>query len=312
MTITGEKLATALEPGSAAWLQTVSASQIATILGISPWQSAHTLWHLKKGTRPAEPQTNAQTRGHEFEPLIAEWFAAAHPEWQVCVTGTWRHRARHWQTATPDWVLIPDAGELMPEQEPTALLEIKTAQDLVAWGDEVPNYYRAQAMWQADTIGVDRVIFAACGPFELFDRRPKEFVVDYDPREAALLREAALEFMDLLDLGVEPDPDYRRDDDRLTARYKHPAVVDDSLDVPDEVAVPWLEALAAQKAVDGDKSAAAAELAAYVGDSKTVVWRGITLGSRRRGRGDQPPTFAAAKGIADKAIQLLDTMKESA
>lgn len=300
---TGERVEN-LDPGSPAWLATISASQISTILGINPWQSAHTLWHLKRGTRPAGSQTSAQTRGHEFEPLIAGWFAEAHPEWHVSETGAWRHQVRTWQTATPD--------RLLTGADTDALLEIKTAQDLVSWGGEVPAHYRVQAMWQMDTLGMDCVYFAACGPFELFDRRPKEFVVHYDPREAAALREAASAFMDLLDLGIEPDPDYRREDDRLTARYKHLAVIDDSLDVPDEVAVPWLEALAAQAAVDGDKAAAAAELAAFVGDAKTVVWRGTTIGSRRKGRGDQPPTFAAAKGIADKATQLLNSMKESA
>lgn len=310
MTITAQRIT--LEPGSPEWLETVSASQISTILGVNPWQSAHTLWHLKKGTRPKDAETDVQNRGHQFEPLIAGWFTDAHPEWIVAETGAWRHVDRTWQTAAPDRLLIPDDGELLPEQEPTALLEIKTAHDLNTWGDTPPDHYLAQCMWQMDCIGVHRTILAVCGPFELFDRRPREYVIDYQPGYADALRTTALAFLDTLDLDIEPDPDYRREDDRLTARWKHTAIIDDSLDVPDEVAVPWLWALGEAKRIDGDKSAAAAELAAFVGDAKTVVWRGTTIGSRRKGRSGQPPTFSAAKGIADKAIDLLNSMEATA
>ena len=67
--MTGQLQATSCElaPGSAEWLETISASQIAVIVGLSPWSSAHELWHLKKGTLQRKPQTDAQKRGHELD-----------------------------------------------------------------------------------------------------------------------------------------------------------------------------------------------------------------------------------------------------
>lgn len=296
MTLTGHQLDVDLDPGSPEWLQTVSASQIATIVGLSKWNSAHTLWHLKNGTRPPEKQTDAQGRGHEFEPLIFGWFAEANPDRRVTETGTWQHGIRTWQTANPDGLVDDDEG-----------LEIKTADDIRDWDNQVPPYYQCQGQWQMDTIGLKRITFAVCGPFELFHRKPKYFVLDYDPRRAAWLREEALRFMESLELGIEPDRDLRRDDDRLTMRWQNTEVRDEGLEIPDELAIPYLTALAETKRIEGDKAHWSAELAAYLQDRKKATWRGTTLGARKK---TTPPTFSAASGLADKAPELLNPTPE--
>lgn len=310
--LTGHKLDVDLEPGSPEWLQTVSASQIATIVGLTPpdWETPFSLWQKKAGVMPPEPQTDAQGRGHEFEPLIRQWYANAHPEWIVAETGTWQHSVRTWQTANPDALLIPDEGEVFPEQEPTALLEIKTAADMRDWAGGIPDYYQCQGQWQMDTLGLDKVIFAVCGPFELFDRRPREFELEYNPRAAAKLREKAIRFMESLDLGIEPDPDLRTEPDRLAIRFQHTAVIDTPpVDLPDEIAIPYLTALADTKRIEGDKARWSAEVAKYLGDSKAAAWHGVTLGTRRK---TDPPSFSAAKGIADRAPELLNPKVENA
>ncbi len=310
--LTGHQLDVDLDPGSAEWLATVSASQIAAILGLSPWQTPHSLWHLKAGTMPAEEQTDAMGRGHEFEPLIRNWYAAKHPEWIVAETGTWQHNLRTWQTASPDALLIPDNGEMFPEQEPTELLEIKTTADMREWNEGIPDYYGVQGMWQLDTLGLQRVTFAVCGPFELFDRRPKEYVLEYDPRVAAQLREAAIRFMESLELGIEPDPDYTTEPDRLALRWQHTEIRDEGLEIPDEIAVPYLTALAETNRIDGDKARWSAELAAFLGDRKKATWNGHTLGTRKNGRGDNPPSFSAAPKLADKAADILNPKASAA
>lgn len=312
--LTGHRLDVDLDPGSPEWLATVSASQIATIAGLTPpeWETAHSLWHKKAGTLPSKPQADAQGRGHEFEPLIRQWFAKAHAgEWIVAETGTWRHNLRDWQTANPDGLLIADSTDLaFPNQEPTALLEIKTSADMRDWNDGIPPYYQAQAQWQMDVTGLRQVVFAVCGPFELFDRRPREIPLDYDPQAAARLRELALRFIQSLELGIEPDPDYTASPDRDALRWQHTAIVDTpGLDIPDEIAVPYLEALTAEKAATAGKARWSAELAAFMGDRRKANWRGTTLGTRKNGVGDKPPSFSAAPKLADKASDLLNSQK---
>ena len=306
--LTGHQLDVDLEPGSPEWLQTVSASQIATIVGLTPkqWETPFSLWMKKQGRMPAPEQTDAQGRGHEFEPLIRQWFSRAHsPDWYVATTGTWQHSVRPWQTANPD-ALIHESGFV--DSEPSALLEIKTAADLREWSDGVPDYYQCQAQWQMDVTGIRKVIFAVCGPFELFDRRPKEYVIEYDPKAAARLREAAIRFTESLELDIAPDEDLTTEPDRLAIRFQHTAVIDNPpVDLPDEIAIPYLTALAETKRIEGDKARWSAEVAKYLGDSKAAAWHGITLGTRRK---TDPPSFSAAKGIADKAPDLLNPKEE--
>lgn len=311
--LTGHQLDVDLEPGSPEWLQTVSASQIATIVGLTPpqWETPFSLWMKKQGRMPAPAQTDAQGRGHEFEPLIRRWYAVAHPEFDVATTGTWQHNLRTWQTANPDALIYEGRNDENRSEEPAALLEIKTANDLRDWNDGVPDYYQCQAQWQMDTLGVDTVIFAVCGPFELFDRRPKEYVIEYDPQSAARLREAALRFTESLELDIAPDEDLATEPDRLAIRFQHPTVSDTPpVDVPDEIAIPYLTALSETKRIDGDKARWSAEVAKFVGDGKAAAWNGTTLGTRRNGKGDNPPTFAASKGLADKAAELLNPKEE--
>ena len=310
MTLTGHSLVDDLEPGSPEWLQTVSASQIATIVGLTPkqWDTPFSLWMKKQGRMPAPEQTDAQGRGHEFEPLIFRWFEKAHPDWIVEQSGTWQHNHRSWQTANPDGLIkIPTAERHQWER---VGLEIKTAADLRDWSDGVPDYYQCQAQWQMDTIGYRRVIFAVCGPFELFDRRPKEYVIDYDPQAAARLREAAIRFTESLELDIAPDEDLTTEPDRLAIRFQHTAVIDNPpVDLPDEIAIPYLTALAETKRIEGDKARWSAEVAKYLGDSKAAAWHGITLGTRRK---TDPPSFSAAKGIADKAPDLINPKADAA
>ena len=306
--LTGHQLDVDLEPGSPEWLQTVSASQIATIVGLTPpqWETPFSLWMKKQGRMPAPEQTDAQGRGHEFEPLIRQWFAKAHPEVAVLTTGTWQHNMRTWQTANPDALIYDPLDPL----DPDALLEIKTAADLREWSDGVPDYYQCQAQWQMDVTGIRSVIFAVCGPFELFDRRPKEYVISYDPIAAARLREAAIRFTESLELDIAPDEDLTTEPDRLAIRFQHTAVIDNPpVDLPDEIAIPYLTALAETKRIEGDKARWSAEVAKYLGDSKAAAWHGVTLGTRRK---TDPPSFSAAKGIADKAPDLLNPKASAA
>ena len=294
-----------LVPGSPEWLQTVSASQIATIIGINPWQTPFELWQRKAGITPQPAQTGAQTRGHEFEPLIFRWVAEKHPDWDVQQTGTWRHKHRDWQTCNPDGLIVDDTDHMV--------LEIKTTHDIREWDRSgVPDYYQAQAQWQLDVLGLEKAVFAVCGPFELIDRNPKTYTVQHDPHVCQWLRDQAQRFTESLILGIAPDPDHNREGDRIAVCWQHPTISEGPapLTLPDELAIEWLEAADYKTRYGGRKSAAASRIVAYMGEAKSVEWRGVVLGSRRNGRNGNPPYFAAAKGIADRIPDLLATPRE--
>ncbi|SFA38149.1 putative phage-type endonuclease [Rhodococcoides kroppenstedtii] len=178
MTLTGTLLTTPLEPGSPEWLATYSASQVAAICGLSKWDTPRSIYDAKKGITPPNVQTDAMGRGHEFEPMIREWVATQNPTWGVLDAGCFTHHEKPTHTATPDAIIVTETGVW-------ELLEIKTAEDLHTWGDTPPIYYLVQVMWQMYVTGAPRCHIAACGPFELFNRRPRIFTIERKPSAGA-------------------------------------------------------------------------------------------------------------------------------
>ncbi|WP_275792667.1 YqaJ viral recombinase family protein [Prescottella equi] len=304
MNLTGIRLDVDLIPGSPEWLATYSASQVAAICGLSEWDTPRSIYDAKKGIVPAQPQTDVQGRGHQFEPLIRGWVAEQNPDWWVEETGTWAHRERTWQTANPDALI---STGFLDDDAVVELLEIKTAADMHEWGEVPPIKYLVQCMWQMDVIGARRTHLAACGPFELFHRRPRMFVIDYNPREAAMLREKVLEFDAMLRAGIQPPANHDRECDRLAVRYGNTAIVDDpGVEIPDELAELYLGPYAEAAAVEAAKKSGASRLLEFLGESKKATYRGTTIATRIAGRGDKPPTLRAANGLAEKAADLLN------
>ncbi|MET9329510.1 YqaJ viral recombinase family protein [Tsukamurella sp. NPDC003166] len=296
-----------LEPGSPEWLANISASKVAAFLGLSKWDTPHSMHHAMAGTTPPEKETQVQSDGTFWEPSIREWFAAAHPEWEVRETSTWRNDERPWQTADPDGLIYPADADL--NASALAGVEIKCVHDYLGsagWGkagtDQVPPYYRVQAVWQMDTLGLDRVVFAVCGFRELMERKPAEYVVEYDANEATELRARMNAARMALKLGREPRADYAREEDRRVLKWKFPEVSSAGLDIPDEIAIPWLEALLAFDQAEAAEQRARGQLVEFMGGAKAAQWGGALLGTRRR---TTPPSFSKAKGL-DPAALLTD------
>lgn len=288
---TGYELEVSPDPGSPEWLRYITASQLAEIMGLSPWGTPNSLYHRKRGTLP-DKQNAAMGRGHFYEPHILDWLRGMKPRWEIRTSGMWVHGQRAWQAATPD--AIANTGT--DTGDSTVIVEVKTDRDYGTrnsqWGepgsDQVPDYYGVQADWQMDTTGIRRVTFAVAGPYELMDMKPALFHLDYCPRRAAVLREAALKFMGDVEFGIEPAADYSREGDRDALRYKHPAIAPDTgVEIPDEIAVPWLAAKAAADGIEQRQ----AELAAFLGERHKATYRGKTLGYRKKGRAGAPPSF---------------------
>jgi putative phage-type endonuclease len=200
-TPTGVLLGT-FTPGTPEWDEAraglcITATEIAAVLGLSPWQSPFSLWHKKAGL-PTPPFTASPEMrwGSRFEDDVAEEFTERHPEHPLLATGTWRHRDRPWQRATPD------------RFHGSRLVEIKTAAHPEGWGpdgsDEFPVHYRCQVIWQQDTLGLYEPAHLAVLilPYDY-----REYVVEYDPDDAKIMRDAAEAFLDSVRRGERPPID---------------------------------------------------------------------------------------------------------
>jgi putative phage-type endonuclease len=206
----------------AEWLearrQGVTASEIAVILGLSPYSSPYALYHQKTGTLPPQEDSAVMERGRVLEPYIAGKFAEMHPELALMGSGRelFAHSSRRWQLATPDR-FASEALKCPPAKSaygtPVGVVECKVDGGSDEWGeegtDEIPVHYRAQVLWQCDVMNVSRWYAAA---LRVRDWRIRVYTGEIDDDAQAdlkLMRGEARDFLDRVDTKDEPDVDWR-------------------------------------------------------------------------------------------------------
>jgi putative phage-type endonuclease len=244
----------------AEWLEArrkgVTASEIAVIMGLSPYSSPYALYHQKLGILPDQVDSAVMERGRVLEPYVVEKFAAAHPELIVLGDGRglWQHDERPWQMATPDRLLHqrPVGGDGHHAwTPPVALLETKTASDMSDWGeqgtDEIPVHYRCQVLWQMGVLGISRAYVAV---LDVPRWEVREYVIEHDPRcettseladcaactDQYMMRAEGEAFLKRLETGDTPDVDWRPAT-AYALKQLHPSVEDIDATIPYRLAV---------------------------------------------------------------------------
>jgi putative phage-type endonuclease len=284
------------KPGSPEWMSRMTASKVAAVLGLSPWESRFSLWHRMAGLVPPQEETDQTRRGHYLEDAVAQWFADQHQELDIAAGRAWAHVDRPWQAASPDRLVHDTAGWY------DAVLEIKTAAEMDGWGpagtDEIPPYYRAQVVWQLDTLGLNVAYVAVLLPRLEF----REYRIDYNADEAAYIRAEARAFLDSLPGGpAEQRPDLDAHGATYTAiRSLHPDIDPRDHEVPADLAVEFCMARNWLKAAEIRYATALTRLADEMGEAKTAVYIGpdgkrIKLADRRAKNGGTPYVRAASK-----------------
>lgn len=187
------------EPGTDEWhaarANGIGGSEIAAVVGLSPYESRFSLWHRKQGLIGPVEESEEMYWGKEHEPAICRRFARLHPDLDVTPAPTYCHPDRPWQIANPDRLAGDD------------LFEAKTARDAEGWGkegtSEIPVHYRAQCIQYLDVTCRRRCWVGVL----IAGSEYREYVVDFDEDEARILREAGIRFMDDLARNIRPDID---------------------------------------------------------------------------------------------------------
>ena len=129
----------------------VGASDVAGIMGRSPWASPYSIWTDKVGLAPLDDDpTDQMLWGQYAERAVVPWFETVTG---LAVTGEQRVvvHSNGWARCTID-------GEI-PEAD--AVLEIKTTSDTAdEWADTIPAHYQCQAQWSMWATGHPVCIFA--------------------------------------------------------------------------------------------------------------------------------------------------------
>lgn len=270
----------------------ITASEIAAVMGISPWESPFSCYWRKTNGWATE-KTEIMAAGHRLEPAIADWWASLHPYYVVCPAGLYASDDRPYQLATPDRLIcdpqmhdnpFPDEPDYeydhFTDAAHIALLECKwVAYSWDGWGepgtDDIPVYYRAQCLWQADVLGVDEVHVAALGPGGF-----RAYVVHRDEDDLALMRKAGAEFHRRLTDGDPPDLDSHAAT-LTTLKRLYPAVGEGDVDVAVDLAERYRQANADKKAAKERIARCEAEIrAALGGDHHRAMCNGKLVASR--------------------------------
>lgn len=268
-----------MDPGSPEWVRSMTASKVAAVLGLSPWQSRFSLWYEMAGAAEHQAGTPQQARGHYLEEGIARWVADQHGGLNLEPGLCWRNRARPWQVASPDrrnvrhWP-VPD--------ETLAVVEVKTSADWEAWGpdgtDEIPAYYRTQAVWQCDTLGVDTCYVGVLLPrLEL-----RSYVIHPAPGEAEYIRDECRQFLDSIEAGQPPDVDKHSETYRVL-RALHPDIDGTDAELPADVATAYAHAVLGLRAAEDEHVRCRNEVAQHMGSAQRARYDGRTVAIRQPG-----------------------------
>jgi putative phage-type endonuclease len=277
------------EPWYAARRSRIGGSDIAQILGLSPWGDRYSLWCEKsQGIAPAITVTPLMWAGHYVELAAAKWYADNRlpDDLHLRNSGTWTHRDRDWQLANPDRLITSNARS---DKDPVGVLEIKFVPNSShKFGDDgtdqIPVHYWTQVQWYMATFGVAWCDLVALGTWGF-----RCYRIDADPDWQAMAVQEGQRFMDAVALGIEPDWQptpwaYEAD------RNRHPEITKDQVTVDDigllsrlvEVSALKEKEKAAKDALKDPEAEAKAALAHLMGTAGTAVDQtGAVLATRR-------------------------------
>lgn len=126
----------------------IGSSEVATIVGLNPWETKYQLWRRKKGLDPAKDETFAMKAGHYLEDAVAQfWHDETGQEIIKRSAGDWliRDDERPYLQVSPDrtyWL----SGQPRNAQN-KGILECKTTQ-LSIDGDDIPKHWFCQVQYQ--------------------------------------------------------------------------------------------------------------------------------------------------------------------
>lgn len=290
----GQRIAQ-LEPGSEPWVRVASASKVAAMLKISPFESMFSLWHKMKGSVPPDTggPDEATVRGGKYlEPSVIAWWGDQYPEYRIESGGTWARKDN------PLHVASPDAMAQHRETGEWIALEVKTARYEEDWGepgtDDIPVYYLVQALWQMYVIGVTEVRVPLLTAF--FDFR--EYIVRREDHVEDLMAlvDAVEDFMATLKTDQQPDL-FFDNSTYVVLRQLHPEIEPRKEMADKALAQRLADMLRQRKAFEAEEIAVKVLMADRMGTAKTIYCGDTKIGHRQTNGRGATPYFVPARNL---------------
>jgi putative phage-type endonuclease len=217
----GAKLVGVFESGTSAWHEaraySLGGSEIGTIMGLNPWESAYALWAKKTGKIENPPLTNWAVRfGQAFEEPILKLWAEEHPEYELFVTGTYQDCNNSFLHANPDALARHrETGEWI-------VVEVKTARTSF---ESLPPTYEAQVRHYMMVMKIDRAVVVAVAGMTW-----QEFWVERDEFTEQVQLDQAKRFLSHIVNDTKPDYDGAESTYEVI-RKLHPLIDDTEIEI---------------------------------------------------------------------------------
>ncbi len=171
----------------------IGASEVAAILGLSPWDSPFSLWLRKTHQVPPIEENDAMRRGHYLEDAVVQWWMHETGEQVIKASAAdiiYVHPDHPYMRVTPDRIV----------KGRKKILEVKSTS--ISMGETIPVYYMAQVQYQMYVTGIHQAELIYIQGGLTFGR----FIVEYDEEFAEFIAEKVTEFWYNNVLGgQEPD-----------------------------------------------------------------------------------------------------------
>ena len=228
----------------------ITATRLATILGLNPWSTPFAVWcEITKTYQEPFTDTIYTIAGKTIEPKQIEYMRKAYGMYNLKTPTdiygadyfkkTWGDFFHDWDVLGGMWDSLLVDGKGKPE----AVLEFKTTKRAEDWETDVPEYYALQAALYAYLLGVDDVIMIASflepGDYE----HPENFVPSANntitkefkvseryPDFNWKVAQAVAWWQNHVITGISPDYDEKKDADILKALRTNTVNPDTNID----------------------------------------------------------------------------------
>lgn len=228
----------------------ITATRLATILGLNPWATDFEVWcEITKTYQKPFEDTIYTIAGKKIEPKQIEYMRTAYGMYNLKTPTdiygpdyfkkTWGDFFHDHEVVGGMWdsQLVDDKGK------PEAVLEFKTTKRAEDWANDVPEYYALQAALYAYLLGVDDVIMVASFLEPADYEHPENFTPSADntitrefkvseryPDFAQKVAQALAWWNTYVVTGISPDYDEKKDAEILKALRTNNISPDASID----------------------------------------------------------------------------------
>lgn len=164
------------------WLENrksgIGSSEIATIVGLNPYETPYQLWLRKTGQTPAKEESFFMKAGHYLEDAVARFYEDESGRKVInrsAAEDIYVHPNFEWARVSPDRMFWRDAKR---SGDNKGILECKTTQMSVD-GDNLPPYWFTQVQYQLGVMARENGSLAWLSAGRSFDYRDLALVPDY-------------------------------------------------------------------------------------------------------------------------------------